>query len=466
MPLITATQTTQKQGLVTSSPVHVPEPIQAVSVTPDKYAATFVDLTWTPRANLLTHVEGSPWVITYYSQILTKDSALSGVQIHASAVYQTYTEIQSLLVRVTNPLASSQDEQTKAMKVAGSAIMPPCIIPNEGDMFLADIGEGKTAVLRVTQTEKKSIYQESCYEISYEIDTDTEDKRAALKAKTAVSYYYYADYLRAGKNPLLTTSAFSALEQLQTLFGTCLNQYHQQFYSRNHATYWVGGQVNAIYDHYLTRHILRTFDQSDCPGLLNVTQLTDGGDRVLQATCLWDAISQQDEALLGYAFTHADLLSARYYSGEAIMHPLVYSGAEYVVYPREVPNGVDPLPTRIAAPVTLSGTLAAVTLPWTGSNASLGTAVRGTNLTLLANQTAPIIYPVTQDSAYVLSEHFYEQDNQRSVLEQMVLTHIKRQPGDVAQLVEMIKLCVTWPALERYYYVPILLTLAKYHLGV
>lgn len=466
MPLITTAQTAQKQGLVTSSATHVPEPVQSVSITPDKYAATFVDLGWTPRANLLTHVEGSPWVITYYSQILTKDSALSGVQLHASAVYQTYTEIQSLLVRVTNALASSQDDQTKAMKVAGSAILPPCIIPNEGDMFLADIGEGKTAVLRVTQTEKKSIYQESCYEISYEIDTDTEDKRSALKAKTAVSYYYYADYLRAGKNPLLTTSGFAALAQLQTLFGTCLTQYHKQFYSRDHATYWVGGQADVIYDHYLTRHILRTFDQTYCPGLLEVTQLTDAGDRVLRATCLWDALSEQDETLLGYAFTHADLLSARYYAGDALMHPLVYSGAEYIVYPRELPNGVDTQATKLVATLTLGSTLPAVELPWTGSNASVGSAVRGVNLSLLANQTAPIIYPVTQDSAYVLSEHFYEQDNQRSVLEQMVLTHIRKQPTDVAQLVEMIKLCVTWPALERYYYVPILLTLTKYHLGV
>jgi hypothetical protein len=463
MPLISTAQA-NKASATESNSLQVPAPIQAIQVPDTTYSKVYVDLTWKPRANYLLHAEGSRWSVTYYSQILTKDSALSGLQASASSIYQTYNEIKEMVFRVINPLTTSQDDQTKAMKVSGSSIIAPCVIPNEGDMFLADIGEGKTGVFRVTQTEKKSIFAQSCYEIAYVLDTDTGDKIQALDAKTTNRYYYLSDYLVSGKNPLITTQAYQANVNIAKAYKRMLQAYHDTYYSAEFSTYLIAGQAHSVHDHHHCKHMLRTFDQYELPGLICINKLADGQDPALKASSVWDAITQRDIGLLEAGFTQVELASTRYYAADPQLSPLAYSSIEYIVRGTDTPVRALPMPTIPPGDYSLYTTTAAVTLPWAGSNASVGTAVRGVNLRSLANQTAPVIYPVTQDSHYVFSEHFYNQDANMSVLESLALCHIQSQPIDAQQLHELLLLSQTWDLLERFYYTAVLLSIAKAHL--
>jgi hypothetical protein len=464
MPLITDTQANTPSHSLLQSSTLAPEPIQTVTITEPEYSPTFVDLTWQPRVNLLTHVEGSSWTVTYYSQVLTKDSALSGLQLSASAVYQSYNEIQQLELRVTDALSATQDDQTKAMKVTGSAILAPCIIPNEGDMFIAEIGEGKTAVFRVVQTEKKSIFRESCYQISYELDTDTVDKRQALKTKSVATYYYHKDYFNLGKNPLVTPGGYQALTALGGRYKSVIAQYMRSFFSKEYSTLLIGGQGTPMYDHYVVRHVLGLLNQTDHPELLQVRVMPGQEDARISHPCLWQAVMDQDETLLNVGFRRSGLLSTRYFSGHPALGPLCYSGLDKIVFPVDPLDVVDAQLQRELSPDSLVGSLPGVVLPWTGNNASIGMALRGVNLSALANQSAPIIYPVTQDDYYVLSAHFYTQDITCSALETLTLKHIRAQATDPEQLLQFLHLSQSWPALERFYYVPLLLSLVKSHL--
>ena len=53
------------------------------------------------------------------------------------------------------------------MAVNGTADVYPFIIPNVGDMFAADVGDGKEGVFTITSTEKKSLLKEAVYTIEY-----------------------------------------------------------------------------------------------------------------------------------------------------------------------------------------------------------------------------------------------------------------------------------------------------------
>ena len=119
-------------------------------------------------ANLLTHVEGSSYTVDYYSQVLTKDSPLAGPMMNRNAIYQQYTRINNLELKVNNPLTYTQDEVTKSIKGVGSAtIYAMTVIPNIGDIFIANIANGNIGIFRITTSERKSIFKNTVYTIDY-----------------------------------------------------------------------------------------------------------------------------------------------------------------------------------------------------------------------------------------------------------------------------------------------------------
>jgi hypothetical protein len=195
-----------------------------------------IDARWTPRSSLLTHIGGSSWVVNYYAQVLDKDSNLSGQQYTKNPVYQSYKKIVNLEIKVQTPLNTDQDDANKEMNVTGSGTLYPSVIPNEGDMFLADIGEGRKAVFRITSSRKNSIFKEACYDISYTLDTDNIDKQLDLEQKTIVTYYFHKDFLINGNNPLVIKSDMDTLVNLKKVYDIMLYQYFKRFYSNEFKT--------------------------------------------------------------------------------------------------------------------------------------------------------------------------------------------------------------------------------------
>lgn len=465
MPLINEDDLSAK-SLVQADPLTPPNiPMTMVGVVDVDYQATYVDLKWLPRTQLLTHIEGAKWVVDYYSQVITKDSALSGVEVTTSGVYQSYTEIKQLELRVSSVLSTSQDDQTKVMRVGGSAIILPVIIPNVGDMFSAPIGEGKVGVFRVISSVKKSIFQESCYEIGYNLDTDATDKRDALKNKTVLTYYYVKNHLLYGKNPLITTDTFNALAGLQIKYRSVLQNYCNKYISKEYGTLLVGGQGGVrVYDPYQARHIHDGFSVDECTSLAQLRLLSITDDNHLSHTSVWDAFMQQDETILNLSFTKYGLLNTVHFARDPQLRSIYYTGIDKVIYPEDPKANVDEEIRYLQKPLeesTLTSTSEVVVLPYIADSNTPVSNLRGVNLNVLDNQTAPIIYPVTQDTYYIFSSHFYTGDTQMSILEQMVLDFIQRKPVDLIQLSELLVLSQTWPSLEKYYYTPFILLMAK-----
>ena len=280
MPLINA------EDLQASSLLQI-DPVSPAQVTPSPststradFAAVYVDLSWVPNLALLSHVEGSPWVVNnYYSQQLTKDSELSGVQLSLSRVYQSYTCISGLELRVTSPLTQTQDDTTKAILVSGAAAVYGPVIPNEGDHFTADLGQGQIGVFRVTGSVKRSPYKETVWTIEYDLDTTAEDKRLELEARTAVTYYWNKSYLLHGKNPLVTTQEWEACKDISGLYQATLRTYLDLVYSREYNIIALPGQGdNVVYDHQLSLFVRALLSGDGDPRLTYMIRYSANND--------------------------------------------------------------------------------------------------------------------------------------------------------------------------------------------
>lgn len=417
---------------------------------------TFVDTLQTPRDELLSYISGSRWIVTYYSQILAADSGLSGEQLSENPVYQSYTKVLDMEMRVQQPLTPSQNTETNVMEYVGSSLLYPSIIPNVGDMFVADTGQGRLGVFRVRTTEKRSIFKQACYEITYGLDNDAGDKQADLEQKTVKTLYFRRDFLTYGQNPLVLESDNAALLNLEKAQSDLLRQYFNRFFSTEYQTLIVPGQDKVIYDHFLVNFLLDNFSTKDVPELQKVRRLNVEDDRNMSSKNLWTALSSRDITDLNIGFTRYGLVMSSSFSVDPIFNGVRYSGIHRLIYPRDPVLGAD------YSQFNQSKTLVPETLtPSEEPEGFLNRMVRAANMTALPSDLGDMIYPVTVDDYYVLSSHFYAKDEQQSVLETLVWGYFDNQAQDYSQLLETARGYYVWGALEQFYYVPVLLLLIR-----
>ena len=455
MPLVTNDEH-HPNGLTSASPVPiVPPQIETVRVSTDDYKTAVVDTKWVPRSSILTHIEGSSWVVDYYAQILDTDSNLSGQQYTKNPVYQSYKKIANLELKVKTALNTDQDDANKEMNVTGDAVLYPSIVPNEGDMFVADIGEGKSAVFRITSSKKNSIFKEACYDIAYVLDTDNNDKKLDLEQKTTVVYYYHKDYLLNGSNPLILKNEMDTLLNLKKVYDIMLYQYFRRFFSHEFKTLLVPSQLMPTYDSYLTSYVLSMFGTQEAHELAYIRALNMDEDRVAKCDNIWSALKFKDISLLNTAFTKAGLISSLAFSRTPTYNGIRYSGVGAVVYPKNPYVTVDG--SYVNSVKTISSELQASSDAATASNV----LVRAVNLRKLDDDLGDNLYPVTVDDYYVLSANFYNNTNTQSTLETAVTVYINNNQVDADQLYNTAKNFHTWGSLEQFYYLPIVMTLIR-----
>jgi hypothetical protein len=443
-------------GLVKASPLaDRPAPINVVKISSPEYKGVAVDTRWVPRSALLTHIEGSSWNVDYYSQVLDTDSQLSGQQLTVNPVYQQYKKIVGMEMKVSSPLTSTQDEESKTMVMTGTATLYPFMIPNEGDMFVADIGEGNKAIFRVTASTKKSIFKEACYEITYSLDTEDSAKLANLETKTVSVVYFHKDFLNFGQNPLLIEDNHAALLEVEQVYVTLVQQYFKKFFSNEFKTLLVPGQVGSVYDHFLVDFLLSQFTTWESHEIRFIKKLTVDDDAAMRCNSLWTALKEKDVAYLNTSFKRAGLISTRVFTADPSMNGIRYTGIGHAVYPTDPQVSVDDSIFNTVKPIAFTVLQEAPVIV-----GQLNAMVKALNLRNLT-ATVDSIKPVTVDDFYVLSQAFYDNTPGQSVLESVVWKYLNGEAIDYKSLVETAKLYSKWGALEQFYYVPILMVLMK-----
>lgn len=424
-------------------------------VNPATYKTNVVDTGNTPVADIAVFVEGSLWRVDYYSAVLGKDDAPTPQAASSLNTTQQYICIKNMELKVSSPLSQQQDKATNMMQLSGSGFTYPRFIPNVGDVFIADVGNGEFALFQVTESSRKSVYADSVFEIEYQaIGYGDEPRMADIQAKTTDVRYYLRDFLEVGQNPILTAPVFKNIDEVTRWLEHSQREYVRRYVSEEHHVFLLPDLETTVYDHWLTQFVLKLVDVHLMPGYSKVRTLNCDDNRDMQRPTLLDAILETEPLTLDYAIETVGRAYSRSFTMSYVYGGVAHSGVDEVIFPK----------TQISAKQH------GHSMGQLNSKALVGVGTFFTSnktVDLPDNQLAvvPYIHSVDGDDSYLLSHAFYSKDvPNQSILEQMVWDYLNQDILSFTDLQALIDDSRHWRELERFYYLPLLWVLCIYYL--
>jgi hypothetical protein len=440
-----------------------PEPVK---VNPTPYKGQPVNSKINPVGTLLTAVAGSRWIVTWFSQVLGEDDEWTGFQRSRLAINQQYRKINELELKVTTPLPRNPSLQQEGQEfdVRGEANMYPGVIPNPGDMFTADTGDGRRGLYMVIPpVQTRSIYTQTTYTIEYVLVAYwNEDFARRFAKKTVQEYYFVRDFLDTGINPLITVEADGLYQKLLDIRDTLPRHYLGTFFDREYATLTLPGQDETIYDPffaYFATALFASIAEGTVNGMNHIAVMD--GARHGYRTFL-NALMDQDISYMDNCETKIPIVDSASFLKEPYYGGIRYSGIPWVIYPvnREVYANIR-YGLRWPDTMGLRGGERAesrfrLPLSYIFPNPTFGAML---TLTKPAQESRDI-KPVTEDSYYIFTESFYARiEGELSLLENMVWQALESDTVDPKEVLRLLEESRTWPLLEQFYYQPILYAL-------
>jgi hypothetical protein len=415
-------------------------------VEPAVYKSIINDDRYQPLQGLISYVEGAPWSVNYYNQILTQHTDLRELDVNQAAIYQQYSKIINLEIRVTDQLTESQDQISGLITVQGSGIIYPFLTPNANDYFVASVGDGKDGLFRITQVDRKSHHKNSVFSAEYVLIAflgDNDPRYLNLEQKTTNSVYFNKDRLIEGLQPTLVTSEHNTALFLKDFFHQCCEFYFSNFVSKDYGTIIIPKQIKTIYDPFLVNFLLKITETSDAKEIATISQLNMEQLKRLTEPQLWSLLLNSNNlsaTLLSGCNSSMGILQNSFFSTNPVMSSFRFSRFYGMVYPtRRVPE--DPFEKSFPIPPVLFNSII---------------EERGTNPI-----STVLIKPVLIDNFYVLSEAFYTKTPPLSLLETLVLNHLQNKAIPTADVKKLCDDYLNWGLLEQFYYLPILMLLIK-----
>lgn len=450
---------------VNTDPTTPPAPEQSITIQPEQHKSVIVDTRRTDRINLVVGIEGSPWHVTWFSQVVAQDSALKTFSLSMPATIQPMRMVHDLELRVTSPLTPSHIAEEGAMTLSGTANMYPGIIPNPGDVFIADIGDGRDGVFQITEVERKSIYAESSYEIQYQIiDYVTDIIRGNLNQKVVETLYFVRDLMSVGHTPIITGDEYDTRNYLVSYFTTWMNIYLPMFTAKSSKLLLVPMQGSrAIYDHFLNKFINTVFGVSEFPMLQHVRSLAVRESAAMGVDTILDVIAERIPGKGGWISRNMGLAWAVTFSPRARTASVYHSGVSHMVFPDDAGESCNVTENDF-------GVVSMDTIKLDTSYVPTTIDVKSGNLVT----KVPVVTPLHQVTRYIFSNAFYDFyspysqrriNNDRSgmsILELEITKYLEREPLDIVRLEQVIGETNKMPMVEQFYLTPIIALLAKH----
>jgi len=427
-------------------------------VTKPYYRSNVVDTQYKDRKSLILNTEGRPWKVNYYQQILGQEDALSGLQEHRVAARQQYIEIRDVTLKVNTPTSTNQDQVTKTLNIEGSAYVVNGIVPNKGDHFVADVGDGRQGVFQITESERLSLLEDTVHQVSYKLTRYVDDNfDYQMEWKIVKTLYEYRDEMRYGSKTVIEEGEASRLRNYDTLYHAMLAEFMENFWSNEFHTLLVPGNVGiSTYDHFMTNFVTKLFDIHNAPHYRNLRVLNVQDDyNVMSCQTVLDALLKRQSGIVRTGVQKAGVALARNFKFHPMFNSITYTGIQYVVYPQDDSKKIDyQLFDRTKASELFSNEN-------TPMRAETLEQMYGESIVLpgLPSEGLALIKPVLTDEYYIFSEAFYKGQAGLSALEYQVLSFIQGGVPDYKILDALIKQRQYWQVLEKFYYTPILLLL-------
>nr|DAK33084.1 MAG TPA: hypothetical protein [Caudoviricetes sp.] len=416
-------------------------------IYPEHYKSTVVDSRYENLANLIVHVEGSNWKVNYYKQIVTDHGVTDGHHMFRDAIYQEYEKIVGMILKVDTALNWQQNNELKSGITTGSAHLYPPFIPNVGDMFVADSGDGMPSIFQVTVSEKLSMFKQSVYRIEYTLIDYAKGIRVEdLERKVVDTKYFRMDFLEHGQNPVLIKSDMKLAQTISHYLPIISENYLKKYYSNRFRCMILPRNDLFIYDHFLTKCISRWFSADDYYKIQEMKILSVENIKALQIESVFDVLEDIDAYALDQVFTKVGMIDSNAFAVSGRLPQTARIGLHYLIYPIDHPFSVD-THDRIQIKFRLA--------PTSILNYDYG-SFNGTY------KERPLLPEIDLNSSYIFSRDFYNRDHALlSQLELQVVRYMEDNNIIKEVIFELISTWSKWNTLQQFYLTPVLIMLMR-----
>lgn len=406
-----------------------------------------VDSRYENLANLITHIEGANWKVNYYQQILEEHTALAGHNPTKDPIYQQYLKIEEMILKVDTALNWQQTNETKSGVVTGSAHVYPPFIPNQGDMFIGDIGDGNAAIFQVTVSEKLSLFKESVYRIEYTlIDYAEGDRVVNLDKKVVETRYFDHDFLEYGQNPVILKEEKKFLNALRHYYPIISENYFKRYFSSRFKCMILPRDDIFIYDHFLTNAIASWYTTNDYHKLIELTIPPVMQIPVMRAESIFNLIEDQDDYASHEIFTKVGMINVKQYAISGRLPQSARMGIDFLIYPLDHSYSVDTKDKH-----TVKFNIAPTPIPEFPYPQYQKTYA-----------DIPLVPIIDLNESYIFSRNFYlKETHLTSHLEIQLMRYFRGDMIIKEILYELMESHPHWSPIQQFYLTPILLMLIK-----
>lgn len=439
-------------NLVNFGPTAPPPDRVVQPITPTQTKPTVVDTSKRPVGTLNGFVDGIPARVNWYSQVNDGQQGTYGYDKGKSGTVQQFVKINNLEIRLDGDITPTQNPQDKTFIISGNAHVTTGVVPNNGDCFAYEAGNGRYGIYQVNDTVRTTALNAAVYRISFtQIFFTTDSRYQDLEKKVVEQLYFIREYAQFGRDPVVTTAVYHDLMELHKLQAQMAQDYIQTFTSREFGFLAVPFQAATTYDPFVSEAFRALIDPSRHPQIERVRFYKFSQDGGYNQPTLWDVVLQRRPDLLVDCRSRSEVTQFTNYPAQPTMLSLRYCGADKLVLPQSESDGgfqradytEDWQPTPGPVP---KGPLEAFLPP----------AIKGPAAEL------PMLHPVCKDGYYVLSGAFYRNDPKGfSLLEKLVWDYLERDSLRSDLVRHLASNYRTWEPTQRFYYIPLVLALIQ-----
>lgn len=413
--------------------------------------------------SLLKYVEGFPWTIHYYGQLVNKSNTLEKFDPSIINLTSPYYEIKNLILQVASPLTSNYDQATGVTTVEGTSIVPFGVTPNIGDIFLANVDSGEDAIFVINNVTRKTYRKDTIYEINYYLlyyTSTNQNFYDTLKERVQQTYYFNKDSNFFNRDNLITPEVKEASDILQTFLHQSKDYYFSSFFNRALGGLFLPHKDYKLYDPVLMDFILKTVELDYNLNRLSLYNYSN--NKVVEQPSILTALIKREKSLLSIINKQYRFISTSYLSNKSRFGTLAAAGVDYFLYPL---NPEDKHITNKQPALILdadTGISAITDL----NTSSLTLQVE----TLTGNKN--LLPEMFTNDYYIVSENFYnyvqEQDivtsTAISYIELIIYKFLRAESITKKDLVIAIQEYENWDSLHQFYLLPVMWLIVRNYL--
>ncbi|QNI21097.1 virion structural protein [Vibrio phage vB_pir03] len=287
----------------------------------------------------ITEIEGSPWTTeAWIGQILGEDDYPNRHDLALDPSLQQYARIHNLELRTTTSLSGETDDNV-ITTISGEATVLPGIVPNQWDMFIATMKDGRKGIFAVVELPRPLTYfAYTAYSIQYELMAYwNQELQDDIDSKVVKELYFNPD------NPYCPTENVQAVVERVDLIKYILkylNIYYSLFYDRRNETFlYVDDSRAKIYDdavskfmNHIVPHQARDKARHPFAQLFSVPS----NDYQFKSKTIYDILQDNELNLLPIVDTQYQKSSTAEFYSPFVMHSILMTDIRSVYHPSEM----------------------------------------------------------------------------------------------------------------------------------